>query len=274
MKKLVVKQVAASVLASICSMAALAQDPNLGISPPVTATATAPGDVPSGPSNLRGSGSTRSGTWFSAVKFTGRLSAAAPQLLYSLDHFYTAPFVSTPTRYFAQLDLEPGVAVDLVTCVVNDSSASNDVRASLQKYTTNFSTKVTTGTELAVNSSTGTNGVHFFFVTPASPETISTSNSTGIAPMGTQYHLAVDIAQDTSFAGCWAWWTRQITPAPASASFTDVPTSHWAFRYIEAVKASTITTGCTATTYCPDNNVTRAEMATFLSRALGLNWTR
>ena len=68
------------------------------------------------------------------------------------------------------------------------------------------------------------------------------------------------------------WWQRQVSPAPVGASFSDVPTSDWAFQYIEAMKASAITTGCTATTYCPDGNVTRREMAVFLSRALGLHW--
>jgi hypothetical protein len=41
---------------------------------------------------------------------------------------------------------------------------------------------------------------------------------------------------------------------------------------VEALYASNITTGCAAGTFCPDNNVTRAEMATFLARALGLHW--
>jgi hypothetical protein len=87
-----------------------------------------------------------------------------------------------------------------------------------------------------------------------------------------QYHIRVDVSTDTAFAGCWAWWTRQVTPAPASASFTDVPTDHWAFRWIEALKAAGVTSGCTATTYCPNNSVTRAEVAVFLSKALGLSW--
>lgn len=68
------------------------------------------------------------------------------------------------------------------------------------------------------------------------------------------------------------WWQRQVTPAPATASFGDVPTGHWAFQWIEALRASGITSGCAAGVYCPDNNVTRAEMAVFLSRALGLHW--
>jgi hypothetical protein len=72
-----------------------------------------------------------------------------------------------------------------------------------------------------------------------------------------------------------AEWSRQISPAPASASFTDVPTGYWAFQAVEALRDSGITTGCnppSQTLFCPEDHVTRAQMATFLARALGLNW--
>lgn len=39
---------------------------------------------------------------------------------------------------------------------------------------------------------------------------------------------------------------------------------------INAIAAAGITTGCTATSYCPNQAVTREEMASFLARALGL----
>jgi hypothetical protein len=66
------------------------------------------------------------------------------------------------------------------------------------------------------------------------------------------------------------YWTRVISAPPGTASFTDVSTTHPFFKDIEAMKASGVTGGCTATTYCPDNTVTRAQMAAFISRALGL----
>ena len=56
------------------------------------------------------------------------------------------------------------------------------------------------------------------------------------------------------------------------ASFTDVPLGYWAFQYIKALKASGITQGVTPTTYEPESNVTRAQMAVFLAKALGLHW--
>jgi len=75
-----------------------------------------------------------------------------------------------------------------------------------------------------------------------------------------------------SFKAVDLWWTRPIAPAPASASFTDVPTGHPFFQYIEALRTSGVTTGCTATAFCPDASVTRGQMAAFLARALGLGY--
>lgn len=68
-------------------------------------------------------------------------------------------------------------------------------------------------------------------------------------------------------------WQRVIPAAPASASFTDVPTGHPFFQVIEALAASGVTAGCTATQFCPDSAVTRSQMAAFLARALGLQPT-
>ncbi len=68
------------------------------------------------------------------------------------------------------------------------------------------------------------------------------------------------------------YYHLQVSPAPGAASFGDVPTSHPFFQFVEALKASGITGGCGAGNYCPDNPVTRGQMAVFLSKALGLYW--
>jgi hypothetical protein len=57
-----------------------------------------------------------------------------------------------------------------------------------------------------------------------------------------------------------------------------VPTSDFAFQFVEAFAAAGITVGCTSNppfpppVYCPDRNVTRREMAIFFAKALGLQW--
>jgi hypothetical protein len=67
-------------------------------------------------------------------------------------------------------------------------------------------------------------------------------------------------------------WVRQVSPAPQTATFNDVPTSHPFFQFVEALNASGITGGCGGGNYCPDNPVTRGQMAVFLAKALGLSW--
>ena len=75
-----------------------------------------------------------------------------------------------------------------------------------------------------------------------------------------------------SFWGAVVHWHRTISPAPATATFADVPTGHWAFSFVEALASSGITAGCGGGNYCPDNPITRAEMAVYLAAALGLHW--
>ncbi len=63
------------------------------------------------------------------------------------------------------------------------------------------------------------------------------------------------------------------SPAPpAAATFADVPTGSWAFAQIERFATLGITTGCEDDAqghrlYCPERQVTRAELAVFLTRA-------
>ena len=47
-------------------------------------------------------------------------------------------------------------------------------------------------------------------------------------------------------------------------SFTDVPTSYWAWSYIERLANAGITSGCGNGNYCPTTTVTRDQMAVFL----------
>jgi len=58
-------------------------------------------------------------------------------------------------------------------------------------------------------------------------------------------------------------------PATTTDFFTDDETS-FAEASINRVAAANVTTGCTATTYCPKANVTRGQMAAFLYRAAHL----
>ncbi len=76
----------------------------------------------------------------------------------------------------------------------------------------------------------------------------------------------------TRFAGVIVGYRLQVRPAPGSATFNDVPTTHPFFQFIEALATSGITGGCGGGNYCPDAPLTRGQMAVFLSKALGLYW--
>ncbi|SPF37639.1 exported hypothetical protein [Candidatus Sulfopaludibacter sp. SbA4] len=54
---------------------------------------------------------------------------------------------------------------------------------------------------------------------------------------------------------------------PATPSFTDVTADYQFFSWIQKMKQVGITSGCTATQYCPNDTVTRAQMAPFIMRA-------
>ncbi len=56
------------------------------------------------------------------------------------------------------------------------------------------------------------------------------------------------------------------TSYPLPPYFTDVLTTHPYFPWIQKMKQLGITSGCSATTYCPDDAVTRGEMAVFIMR--------
>jgi hypothetical protein len=57
----------------------------------------------------------------------------------------------------------------------------------------------------------------------------------------------------------------------AAITFTDVPVSNPFYYDIQAVANAGVTTGCGGGKYCPDDNVTRGQMAAFMNRlgALG-----
>ncbi|HNJ12998.1 MAG TPA: S-layer homology domain-containing protein, partial [Anaerolineales bacterium] len=59
-------------------------------------------------------------------------------------------------------------------------------------------------------------------------------------------------------------------PPVATGIFSDVPVGSFAADWIEQLAAEGITSGCGGGNYCPNANVTRAEMAVFLVRAFNL----
>jgi hypothetical protein len=90
------------------------------------------------------------------------------------------------------------------------------------------------------------------------------------------FNIALDVfvnAHGTSgFGGARLTWHRQVSQPPESPTFADVQPGDFGFPQIEALAASGITGGCGNGNYCPNGTLTRAQMAIFLAKALGLHW--
>lgn len=84
--------------------------------------------------------------------------------------------------------------------------------------------------------------------------------------------VSFNVASPVEVVGAVIGYKLQVSPAPATATFPDVPTGDFGFQYVEALVASGITGGCGGGNYCPDGPVTRRQMAIFISKALGLQW--
>lgn len=90
------------------------------------------------------------------------------------------------------------------------------------------------------------------------------------------YWVRVVLQQpDTSnqFRQVNVYYRLQVSnPAPGTQTFGDVPSTHPYYRAIEALAASGITSGCGGGNFCPNQPVTRGEIAKFLANALGLHF--
>ncbi|HEY7113241.1 MAG TPA: S-layer homology domain-containing protein [Thermoanaerobaculia bacterium] len=110
-------------------------------------------------------------------------------------------------------------------------------------------------------------GCALFPLTFASPPTIDNK-------AGSYFVVAQNTTYDgtTTIAAVRVYYRLQLSPAPATPTFGDVPADYPYYRAIEALAASGITGGCGNGNFCPGQFVTRGELAKFLANALGLHW--
>lgn len=54
----------------------------------------------------------------------------------------------------------------------------------------------------------------------------------------------------------------------SNKKFSDVPSNHWAYKFVQALAANDITYGITETTFGPNNDVNRVQFSAFLARTL------
>ncbi len=59
-----------------------------------------------------------------------------------------------------------------------------------------------------------------------------------------------------------------VPPGPATPSFTDIPSDHWAFKYVEYAVSQNVAQGYPEGDYRADIEVDRAQMAVYIARAM------
>jgi hypothetical protein len=187
------------------------------------------------------------------------------------DHLWCDPadFVDI----YAPVRLPTGAQVQGYRVIYNDSSAGNfSVRFYRSYY--NISNGTAGRSEIQSWVSSGTPGITTSWVNIDPDITIQYRLETAVFSFFNNYYLWVTLYPSSNVAlrGVIVYWNRQVSPAPASATFSDVPTGHPYFQFVEALVESGITAGCGGGNYCPDDPLTRGQMAVFLSAALGLHW--
>jgi ELWxxDGT repeat protein len=89
------------------------------------------------------------------------------------------------------------------------------------------------------------------------------SSPTGFTAAGPNVYSAAD--DNTTGFELWAMPQDAVL-----GTFADVPADYWAARFIEQLAADGVTSGCGGGNYCPDQPITRGEMAVFLATAFHL----
>ncbi len=194
---------------------------------------------------------------------------------YSMNNIYGGVLHSTNSlieSFSANLHLPSGAMLVSIELDYLDNSPTGEVTATLLgcDYDGNYCTKYAN----TCNGSTACSGIpdtdfysyRIFDLTGAGIQinnyynkylifagTDTNDGSTGISRISIGYKL-------------------QVSPGPATATFTDVPTSHPFFKFVEALHAAGITNGYPDGRFGVNDPITRGQMAVFLSAALGLNW--
>ena len=175
-----------------------------------------------------------------------------------------------PAQWEAQVNLPAGALVNTLECFFYDTNGALNADARMWKHSYNYSTDTPSVEAVsALVASSGSGGYQKPFD--------GAVNKTIRYREGDERNiytilLNMPSSLDVRFRGCRIFWQRQISPAPAASTFSDVSTSYWAFREIEALVDAGVTVGCGGGNYCPNNFVTRDQMAAFIARLGGLHW--
>ena len=190
---------------------------------------------------------------------------AVPSVWVIHDGLGSAYFTGVSAAYaWAPMNLPQGAAITGFDFYYYDTNAQN-ISAGIYEVDSAGSMPNQIGTTLP---SSGTAGFGSVSLDLSSPWTVNNNTNSYWAWVGTGAPPVTDL----KWRGIRVRYKLQVSPAPATATFTDVPVGSTYHRFVEALYASGITAGCGGGNFCPNTPVTRGQMAVFLSAALGLHW--
>ena len=188
---------------------------------------------------------------------------------------YSYQYRESGAATHAAVQLPSGVEIEFLDLYYYDADAVNDISAFLNAYSGGAPDSGPPGiTLLTTTDSDGAPGYDYAF-SPAFGLFYTVNNNVAFDSTAAQLEVVVSTpvaSSDLRFKAVDLWWMRQVSPAPAVQTFNDVGPGDFAFQYIEALAAAGITGGCGGNNYCPNNPLTRAQMAVFIAKALGLYW--
>jgi hypothetical protein len=254
---------ACSVIVWAGSQAASAQeDPSL-TAPVTSAPATGNAEQQGNAAGAFGTGT--QDFWVGATQFVPRTAGTS----WNHESFYYWSLDGTHAE--ALVDLPAGAYVSAIECFVYDADASDISIVFLERRYNCVTDVPSDSVPIAIMSSSGTSG--YQRISELEMDRTLRYRNGDYANIYTLLVMTPTPSSNLRFRGCRFSWHRQVSVPPATATFpNDVPTSHPLFRYVEALAAAGVTSGCGTGWYCPNSPVTRGQMAVFLAVSLGMHW--
>jgi hypothetical protein len=172
-------------------------------------------------------------------------------------------------QFVAAIHLPTGALITNVELAGCDSFVADDLSVVVLRRSDVDPANVSSDTMATVYSS-GSGGCSFWEDNTVSFSTVNNDVYRYIVAVtfGNSFHYTTDL----TLRAVRIYWKRQVTPLDGVANFTDVPLGNPYRQFVEAATASGIMNACTTGLFCPDNPVTRAQLALALAKALGLRW--
>lgn len=176
-------------------------------------------------------------------------------------------YVSGPGTMLAPVNLPSGALLETVEIEACDNANDASVFVDFNLCGSPSADCVLSADYSVTTGIADTLGCTYFSITPPEEDRITIDNKNH------SYFFTIVTDGPTSLRLIRLFWRLQVSEPPLTATFPDVPLDSLQRPYIEALFASGIAGGCDLDNFCPDNPVTRGQLAVFLAKALGLHWS-